>query len=233
LAFARSRLTSPNGDFARSERQKLILLALGDRVMSVGTFANPIRAAQLIDAFGDHVRTNLSGLGELIRLYEIGQATDRNRVESISLVDPPNRLVETDNIGGLSVVVPTAGLGRYQEIHEFLGQRLRDGFLARENARIAVLNGTARDGLASRVASDLRSAGYSVADVADAPVRGRAETVVVRVSERDTAKTGQYLERFFNLRLARHLPDGVSAPEGADFVILVGTDYENRQEPSR
>lgn len=234
LAFARSRLTSPQGDFTRSERQKLILKALGDKVLDAGTFANPVRVTRLVDALGDHVRTNLSGLAELARLYEIGRAIGGERVRSISLAEPPNRLVETDNIGGLSVVVPTAGLGQHREIQEFLGQQLRDGFLARENAGILVLNGTDQAGLAARVASDLKVAGHTVVKVDDAPVRGRADTVVIRVSDRDMPKTADRLARLFNLRVtAGQPPDGYAVPMGTDFVVVVGTDRGEGRSPRR
>lgn len=228
LAFSRSRMTSARGDFTRTERQRLMLLALRDKVLSVGTFANPLKVTQLINTLGDHVRTNLSGLDELARLYEIGQDIQGDKVESIGLADPPNQLLETNNIGGLSVVVPTAGLGKYEAIHEFLGMKLRDGFLKKEDAKVVVLNGTTTSGLATRTSTDLKSAGFNVTKSGDAAVKGIMDTIIVDVSKRDVTKTREYLEKRFNLRVTNDMPDGSIIPEGTDFVIIVGTDEKNR-----
>ena len=228
LAFSRSRMTSTRGDFTRSERQRLMMLALRDKVLSVGTFANPVKVTQLMNTLGNHVRTNLSGLDELAKLYEIGQGITADKVESIGLADPPNQLIRTNNIGGLSVVVPTAGLGNYDDIHEFLGKKLRDGYLKQEDAKVVVLNGTATAGLATRTASDLKDAGYTVTTVDGAATKGYAETIVIDVSQRDVKKTREYLEKRFGLKVANSMPDESLVPEGTDFVIIVGLDEKTR-----
>lgn len=228
LAFSRSRMTSTRGDFTRTERQRLMLLALKDKVLSVGTFANPIKVTQLMNTLGNHVRTNLSGLDELARLYEIGQHITSDKVESIGLADPPNQLVTTNNIGGLSVVVPTAGLDNYDKIHEFLGLKLRDGYLKQEDAKVIVLNGTTTAGLATKTSTDLKSAGYNVTKIDDAADKTYVDTVIVNISNRGVEKTAEYLEKRFNLKITKNMPDSTIIPEGTDFVIIVGLDEKNR-----
>src|SRR5205085_11751 len=46
LLYARSRETS--SDFARGQRQRQLLVAIKDKIMSVGTFSNPIKISQLL-----------------------------------------------------------------------------------------------------------------------------------------------------------------------------------------
>src|SRR5262249_14927854 len=57
LMYARSRHTSARGDFDRTERQRLILEALSSKVLSAGTYTNPVKLSELMSAFGDNVST--------------------------------------------------------------------------------------------------------------------------------------------------------------------------------
>lgn len=229
LAFSRSRKTSMRGDFDRSERQRLMLLGLRDKVFTLGTYANPIKVTQLLNTLGSHVRTNLSGLDELGRLYEISGGISSDKVESIGLADASNPILRTDNIGGLSVVVPRLGLDNYDEIHKFLQKKLRDGFLKSEDAKIAIYNSTGIAGLAARTAKDLRTAGYTVGEVRTAATTGQAETVIVDLSNGVNKYTREYLEKRFDTKVVSSVPAGITiTPGDAEFVIILGQNEQTR-----
>ncbi|MCA9332525.1 LCP family protein [Candidatus Saccharibacteria bacterium] len=229
LAYARSRYTSPRGDFDRSERQRLILVALKEKILTVGTLANPIKVNQLISDFGDHVQTNMT-VDEMLRLYEIGKDIPSDKIESVGLADPPNDYVHTDNIGGLSVVVPKEGLYQYDEIHGFIRNKLKDGFLADENASILILNGTDYPGLASKTVKELKSFGYNLLPAADAPTKGYTETVIVDLRNGENKYTKRYLEQRFGTNTVPNLPDSTINAETADFVIIIGQNEVSRLE---
>lgn len=229
LAFSRSRKTSPRGDFDRSARQRLILVGLKDKVFSLGTFGNPVRINQLLTSFGDHVSSNLK-TSELLRLYEIMQQVPNEEIASVGLADPPNVLVTTANIGGLSVVVPKAGTYDYTAVKHFVRNALRDGFLSNEDATVDVYNGTLVAGLAGRTAEELKSFGYNVNTVADAPSKGRVETVLVDLTNGEKKYTKTYLEQRFSVTAVSTIPDpGINAGD-ADFVIILGQNEESRLE---
>jgi polyisoprenyl-teichoic acid--peptidoglycan teichoic acid transferase len=155
LLYARSRKGSARGDFDRTERQREVVVALQNKVLSLGTFSNPFKVVDLLNSFGDRVRTDLNGIDEIKRLYEIGQNIGADKIGSVGLADPPNVLVTTDNIGGQSVVVPTAGTFQYDEIHSYIRNNLRDAFLKSEDARVLILNGTDTVGLAQLLHQNL------------------------------------------------------------------------------
>lgn len=226
LAFSRSRKTSSRGDFDRAERQRELLVGLRNKVFSVDTLGNPIKVNELLNALGNHVQTNFN-LDEIMRLYEIGQKIDGGAVESIGLADPPNNFLITSNIGGQSVVVPKAGVNNYKEIQNFIRNRLRDSFLAQENANIMVLNGTAVSGLAGRTADELKSFGYTVSATADAPIKGYTQTQIVDMRGGAKKYTQHYLEQRFKTKATSKLPDGIN-PGNADFVIILGTNEQAR-----
>lgn len=228
LAFSRSRHTSMRGDFDRSERQKLVMVALKDKVLSAGTYGNPIKINQLMGDFGNHIYTNL-GLNEVQRLYEIIGQIPSNSISSVGLANPPNDYVTTGMVDGQSVVYPKAGLDNYKEIQHFVRNRLKDGFLANENASVAVYNGTSIVGLAGRTSDDLKSYGYNISTVADAPTKGVQKTLVIDLRHGEKKYTKRYLENRFGTTAAGSLPDNSKInPGSADFVIILGQNEQDR-----
>lgn len=227
LAYVRSRYTSPRGDFDRAERQRLVILALKDRIFSLGTFANPIKISQLLDAFGNHIETNMT-IDEMMSLYALGKDIPGNKVSSLGLADPPNNFVKTGNINGLSVVIPTAGVGNFKEIQNFVRNTLKDGYLKNENASVMVLNGTSTPGVAGLKADELKSYGYNVSQVGDAPTKNYTKTVLVDLRGGAKKYTKRYLEQRFFVAATTNLPAGVNAG-GADFVIILGTNATKSQ----
>ncbi len=221
LLYARSRHGSARGDFDRSERQRQILVALREKVFSLGTFGNPVKLTQLIDTFGNHVRTNMN-INEIMSLYGLAKDIDGSKLTSIGLADPPNDYVTTGNVGGLSVVVPRAGSYNYAPIQNYVRNTLKDGFIRKENASILVLNGTETPGLATTTSDTLKSYGYNVIGTGDAPTKGYTVTQVINLKGRDKKYTQRYLELRFKTSAGKKLPEGVLNTQNADFVIIVG-----------
>lgn len=221
LMFARSRHGSARGDFDRSERQRLIIVALRDKIFSAGTYSNPVKISRLINDFGSHIGTNLS-IDEIMKLYNIGQKIDGNKTTSLGLVDPPNDFLTTSNINGLSVVVPKAGLNNYTAIQAFVRNNLKDGFIEKENPSIVVYNGTPSPGLAKEKADILKSYGYNVISVQDYQDKTVQQTILIDLKKRDTKYTKRYLELRYITSATTRIPDGLSVSENADFVIILG-----------
>lgn len=221
LLYARSR--SSSSDFARGERQREIAVGLRDKALQLGTFSNPLTVTRLLDAIGDNVTTSLS-LSEMMRLYEISRDIQTSSIASLGFTDPPQVLVTTDNIDGQSVVVPRAEVDDFSEIQSFVRNSLRDGFLKNENANIAVLNGTDMGGLASERAEELKSYGYNIVYIGDAPRSDYQSTVLVDFSR----GTKKYTRRYLEQRLGT---TAVESGEGidplnynADIVIIIGNN---------
>ncbi len=226
LLYARSRHGSVRGDFDRAERQRQILVALKDKVFTLGTYGNPLKINQLIDAFGDHVESNLS-TNEVMRLYTIGKQIDSSKVASVGLADPPNNYVTTSFVDGQSVVIPRAGQGNYTEIQSYIRNTLKDGYIRDENPNIMILNGTTTPGLATAKATELKSYGYSVTQVGDAPTKNYAKTILVDLRSGTKKYTKHYLEQRFNTTAVTSVPDTTIQPGTADFVIILGADSKS------
>lgn len=225
LFYSRSRQTSSRGDFDRAERQRLVMVALKDKILSAGTFANPVKVSGLIDNLGDHIKANLS-ISELMRIYEIGKNIQSQDIASVGLADPPNNFVTTANINGLSIVRPRAGLTDFSEIQNFVRNALRDGYLTKEEAVVAVYNGTATPGLAAKKSTELKSFGYTIGTVANAPTSTYQKTVVVDLTNGQKKYTKNYLEKRFGVTAVTTIPDSTIPAGTNDFIIIVGQDQQ-------
>lgn len=226
LLFARSRETS--SDFARGQRQRQLLVGIKEKALSAGTFSNPIKISNLLNSLGNNVYTDFS-LNDMSRLYQIIQKVPSTDVTSLDLVTPPHNFVTTGNMNGLSIVEPKAGLLDYSDITNYIRNTLRDGFLAKENAKISVYNATDTVGLANSKAAVLQSYGYNVVKVDNtSSVLNPAKTTIVDLSKGKDKYTRHYLEERFGVTAVTKLPSdsGVTPPVGTDFVIILGKDAE-------
>jgi len=221
LLYVRSRETS--SDFARSERQRLVILALKDKMLTLGTLSNPLKISQLMSAFGNNVVTDLS-LSDAVRLYDIMKDVGNSQFQSLDLVTPPSNLITTGNINGISIDEPRAGIGEYGAIQTYVRSQLKDGYITKENAKVTVLNGTSVEGLATAKGDELKSYGYNVTKVDNAPTATYAKTVVVDLTSGADKYTRHYLENRFGVKAVTQLPDSSIQTTGADFIIILGND---------
>jgi polyisoprenyl-teichoic acid--peptidoglycan teichoic acid transferase len=225
LFYSRSRYGSNRGDFDRAERQRQMIQALKDKVLSIGTFSNPLKVSQLVGTFGNHVRTDI-GLtnGELTRFYDLAKSIGPDSIKSISLADEPDVLVETSMIGDSSVVVPIEGVFEYFDIRSFVRNSIRDSFLNKEDASVAVFNGTNFAGQASKYTKELKSYGYKITATADAPTSDYTKTILVDMSKDTKPFTKNYLEKRLKTTAVSSVPNGIIVENNTDFVIIIGTD---------
>lgn len=221
LAFTRSRKTSAKGDFARSERQRAVILALKDKILSTGTLANPLKINQLISDFSGQASTDFS-VNEIMRVYELSKEIPADKVVSVGL----DEYVAGDMINNLSVQVPKAGTFDYSAIQNYVRNIMRDAFLKKEDAKIMILNGTSQTGLATKKSTELKSYGYNILSVGDAPTDTYAKTVLVDLRNGANKYTLNYLEKRLNVKAVRSLPDASINAGAADFVLILGADQQ-------
>jgi polyisoprenyl-teichoic acid--peptidoglycan teichoic acid transferase len=215
LLYARSRETS--SDFARSQRQRQILVALKDKVLTAGTLSNPAKIDGLMNAFGDNIYSDLSTQGAT-RLVSIMKHISDNKVGSIGLTDDGHKLVTTDRVGTTSVVRPLAGFGNYADIQAYIKSQIPDGYIVKEHAPVVVVGTTT--GGATTTTTTLKNLGYNVV-ATQTGATGGTETLVDLSNGKDPY-TLHYLESRYGVKAVKRLPAGVTIPASADakFVII-------------
>jgi polyisoprenyl-teichoic acid--peptidoglycan teichoic acid transferase len=221
LRYARSRETS--SDFARAQRQRDLLVALKAKVVSLGTLSNPVKISGLLNSFGNNVQTDLS-LKNAQRLYTLTKGIKDADTNSVGLADGANQFVTTGNINGQSVVLPKAGLFKYDAIKQYIRIQLKDPFIIKENAKVLVLNGTLLPNLATNKADELKSYGYNVTGAGNTPASGWTQTQLIDLSHGKKKYTKHYLEQRLGVTASTVMPDNTIQTNGANFVIIIGTD---------
>jgi LCP family protein required for cell wall assembly len=224
LLYVRSRETS--SDFARGERQRLVITAVKQKAFSAGTFANPLRISSLLDSLGQNVYTDFSA-GDIKCLYKQVSTIPSTAIQSLDMVTPPNNLLTTGNMNGLSIVEPREGLYQYDDIHKFLHSELKDGLILKENAHVAVYNATDTSGLATAQSALLKEYGYNVTKT-DSPANATnpATTTIVDLTKGKDKYTRNYLQKRYGVTVTEKMPSdlGITPPTDANFVIILGED---------
>lgn len=221
LKYARSRETT--SDFDRAARQQKILVALKEKVFSVGTLTNPKKVAELIDTVGGHIRTDLS-FTDLKQLISIVKDIDGNAAPRKVLDTTPEGLLMFGNIAGAgSIEVPRAGLNNYIDIRILTHTLFPDSFIKQENATVEVQNGTYRSGFATEVTRLLKGYGYNVVSTTTAKRQNYTASVIYDYSGGKKPYTINYLERRFGVKAIKAAKP---AGETAEIVVIAGSSYQ-------
>lgn len=226
LQYARSRKTT--SDFDRARRQQIVLQAVKQKALSLGTFSNPLKLADLIDAIGSHIRTDIQ-IGEMLRMVEIAQLISDDAVRSAVLDNAPDGLLAAQNIDGAAVLVPRLGLNNFSDIQRFVKSDLfADGFITKESASISVLNGTDTAGLAAKAADELKGLGYKISEVGNAKTKGTTTTLIYDNSGGSLPFTIKLLENRFGVTARGRLNEDIGQTGVQDIVIVLGQDYASQ-----
>lgn len=221
LGYARSRYGAARGDFDRGEHQQKVMVGIKDKVLSAGTFSNPLKVSQLLDTLGNRVQTNFA-MNDLMRLYDLSKQIQSNNITSVDLAMEGEAVVTTATIGDQSVVVPKAGVNDYSEVKLYIRSKLIDGFIIKEQPTIVILNGSNRPGAAKKRADELKSYGYNVLQVADAPNSELTSTTLVDMTGGAKKYTKRYLELRFNTKAVKEVKGMDLSPYTADYIVVVG-----------
>lgn len=225
LALARARNASggyglANGNFDREKNQQKIIKALQQKAVSAGTLTNVGKVTSVIDALGRNLRTNFE-VSEIRTLMDVGQAMKPENMHSLSLVTEGESLVTTGNYNGQSIVRPIAGILDYSAIHQYVRQNVSSDPVAREKAKVAVLNGSGTAGAAQTEATKLEEQNFTIGEIGNAP---EGEYGKVTIYQIDASKTGTAakLNKIYGVKLLTTTPP-VPVTGDTAFVVIVGT----------
>ncbi len=101
---------------------------------------------------------------------------------------------------------------------------MRDPYLKREDARIVILNGTTTVGLATSKEKELKSFGYNVVSVDNAPSNDYVATQIIDLTNGQKPYSLSYLQKRLELSATSPAVEGLPTTETADFVIILGNN---------
>lgn len=222
LIYARSRHAagSEGSDFARSQRQQQVMVAVKEKLASNGILANPAKLLSLIDTVSSSLRTDLQpteikALGTLIK--------------DVDTSNPITRVLDNSTDGlltlipGTSSYQPKAGLNDFSQIQEMAKNIFDNTNSQNDQATIVILNGSKTAGLTLSLRDKLTNSGYNIVAVAKTTIT--TSTVIYNFSDDSHKTTLDYLKN--------KLDTNVSSGKGkidnnwnADIIIVLGNDYQ-------
>lgn len=149
LQYSRSRKgnNGEGSDIKRAVRQQKVLEAAKETMLSSSTLLNPVKISNLLQSFGTHVSMNIEPW-EIVRFMEIAQEVDtHNIITRVIDNDPATGLVhsEISSETGAYVLIPNAGLGKYDEIQAMVSSVFFENGLAENVSTFAPESETTED----------------------------------------------------------------------------------------
>ncbi len=216
LKYARSRHTPgvEGSDFARAKRQQKIIAALKDKAFSFSTFLNPIKLNGLLNAFQNHINTNLQ-IWEIIKLSHFLSEINLEEVANYVFDDSPQGVLYAANIDGAYVLQPKTGdFSEMQfitkNIFNLPNSTAKKAAETKENVTLEIRNGTKINGLASKTATKLMGLGYQVIKIDNALKQDYEKTVIYDLTNGAKPKTIEALKELLNANIATELPAWLS-----------------------
>ena len=200
-------------NFDREKNQQKIVKAIREKAVSAGVVTDFGKVSALIDALGNNLRTTFE-TKEFRTLVDLAQTVKSEDIKSISLIDGDNPVMNGDGN-------PAAGNFQYADVRALIKKNLSSDPVIREGAEIAILNGSGVAGMAQTEADKLKSQGYTIGTIANAPQGEYGAYTVYQIGTGNSG-TAAKLKKLYNVTIQKTDPP-VAVGAGTKFVVVVGT----------
>ena len=236
LKYVRSRQAKgiEGSDFARSQRQQQVLLAVKNKAISFGTLANPYKISKIMDTLSQHLSTDLKAW-EIIQLYGLTKEVEKDNIINRVFNDSPGgQLYAAITEEGAFVLQPNAG--DFSEL-QFISKNIFDpeAIATQQPKKIEIQNGTNITGLAYRTSQYLQSLGYQVIKAGNAPTKDYKKTVIYDLETNLGLEniTTLELSELLETEIAPALPGWITSTSSrqvgsqTDILIILGQDRKD------
>jgi len=224
LKYARCRKGTCGDDFGRGLRQQEVLNAIKEKALSLGTLSDPKKLNDLINAFADNVKTNMS-ISEMQRAYNISKNISKENVYNVVFSLNDNGFLKTDPSS--SDLLPAAG--NFEEIKKFVKDIFTLAPIWVEDPGIVIENGTTTVGVAGKLEDKITNLGLPINVIAiqNAKTKDYTTSKIIDYSGGKVPNTIKYFEDLLGVK-AEAAPEGQKAIQGQDLIIILGSDYADK-----
>lgn len=217
LTYVRSRHSAQDGtDFGRAKRQRNVLLAVKQKILSVGFISKML---PFMNSLGDDVRTDLT-LSDLTALAGHTMNFESYKIQTLALTDQ-NYLIDTVSSDGQDILSPKVGTDNWSDVHAWLAAVFA-GKPEPVSALVQVENGTSTSGLALSVANKIDNSGLTILPVKNASTKNAMHTSVTVYGNNLNPSDMSVLQKLFN-------PSIISIKQATssayNVLVVVGDDY--------
>ena len=227
LRYARTR--HDDSDINRAQRQQQVVLAVRDKVLSLGTLPSLLaQAPTLFSTLKESIQTNLT-VEQMIALALLAQDIPRESIKS-GVIDY-QYVTEETTAEGRQVLIPIRDEIRKLRDELFaldaaiapVGQNFDMAAVRAEAAGVQVLNGSGIQGLAGTTSEWLSAQGLTMLTPGNADRTDYATSLIINYSGDANPNTLQYLQDTFHVA---SVVDATNPPDPAiDIQVYVGQDW--------
>lgn len=146
LIYSRSRHSSHNNegsDFSRAKRQQKVIIAIKDKLLSSDSLTNPKTLTGILASISGNLKISDFTITDIEAAFKLADKYEEEKGKTYSFVLDPSignwLLVEKKSLeSGAYAIGPKAGLGKYENIQDFLKMVVDNPQLYAENAKIMV-----------------------------------------------------------------------------------------------
>ena len=221
---ARGSCGYAKSDFTRTQNQRMLLLALKNKVFSTGVLTNPIKISNLFDSLGRNVKADMQ-LSEVRRLNDLLKGVDNGKIKSYGLddINGKNYLMNYRTPTGQSALAPAAGVDNFMDIKQALRRLMSTNKVVQEEAKVVVLNGTKQYGLAGKNESILENHNITVTTIADAKTITGSTYIISKSTKTNKTATLKTLKGLYGTHVTTNNPYAAIYKD-ADFIVVLGQD---------
>ena len=219
LKFVRSRHSSQDGsDFGRALRQKNVILAVRNKVLSLGFIP---KILGFITTLSSSLRTDTSASDIKDLLTQSNSAKDYE-IRSLALTTE-NFLKVGFSADGQYILTAKEGIGQWQSLQAGIKAFL-DPASRLTSPLIQINNGTANAGLSEAAAGALRAGGFNA--VSFGSYSGKKGLLKTEITVFNPKIDTKILRQIQNVFATSNLVNKDSAGESYDILITLGNDFK-------
>lgn len=222
LEYVRSRHSVQDGnDFGRSRRQRSLILAVKNKVLSVDFIT---KASPFTESLKDSLRTDLT-MEDISSLLKNADKFKGYNIKSIALTDQ-NYLTETLSDDGQDVLLPKDGTDNWAAIKNWIASEIYPG-VPLLSPVVKVENGTSIAGISEKAINLLKKDGLTILPATKSTSTDVEKTVVVIFNPKIDKNILAKLEKEFGPSENKTANQEESS---YDVLITIGKDFSPTQE---
>jgi LCP family protein required for cell wall assembly len=234
LKYARSRHST--SDFDRSRRQQDILYAIKDKMLAADILFSQSKIQKILSAIKDNLETNIS-VQEILTLGSYAKSISKDKIVQRLIHDDPAQCggflytPERQFFDGAFVLIPAGGP---ESVYNYTTLNFEYPEIARENAKIHVLNSSKRAGAAGETKQILQRYCFDINRYGNGQSKDIQETTYYYKKTMD--KDGntidkeplaiEFLQKLIPGKVSTEVPDDYKEyMAGTDILLELGSDY--------
>lgn len=221
LTYVRSRHSSQDGtDFGRAKRQRNLLVAVKNKIFSIGFIT---RAIPFMQSLGSDATTDLS-VSDLQTFLSNASTLNTYEITTLALTDK-NFLNDSLSSDNQNILIPKAGMDNWTNVHNWLSDEF-SGKQVPIPAIVQVENGTHTEGLALTANEMLQKNNIQTLTPQNATSRNINTTQIIVYDKNVSTTDLNVVQKEFNVPSVTY-----EASTGADYnvLVIVGTDFSPKE----